>query len=298
MRNKVSLSLLLIALFSNNVFGVTLAWKFAAGDEENYRLTQSAKLSSGEGDALKQFAAIEQELDIKWKVLEVDEQGTATISVQIAAMSMLASGPDGQEVRFDSESTDEPQGYAAILRPLGKRLSESEVQLKMSSRGEVTDVKLPEELSDAVKSIPSGKKFAIDGGMSSFESLARLGAPRLWPSEEVTAETSWNEKREIELPVLGKVDSEFVYTVEEPISEDRVAIDQVLNLDASKVAADLRMKIVNQESAGTIDFNVAEGRPDLSNLTYVAEFEQKGQEESRMKLEHTIEFRRVVDDSQ
>jgi hypothetical protein len=298
MRNKVSLSLLLIALFSNNVFGITLAWKFAPGDEENYRLTQSAKLSSGEGDALKQFAAIEQELDIKWKVIEVDNQGIATIAVQIAAMSMLASGPDGQEVRFDSESTDEPQGYAAILRPLGKRLSESEVQLKMSPRGEVTDVKLPEELSDAVKSIPGGKKFAIDGGMSSFESLARLGAPRLWPSEEVTAETSWNEKREIELPVLGKVDSEFVYTVEEPISEDRVAIDQVLKLDARKVAADLRMKIVNQESAGTIDYNVAEGRPDLSNLTYVAEFEQKGQEESRMKLEHTIEFRRVVDDSQ
>jgi hypothetical protein len=285
-------------LVCSSASAVTLAWRFAAGDEENYRLTQSAKLSSGEGDALKQFAAIEQELDIKWKVLEVDEQGVATISVQIAAMSMLASGPDGQEVRFDSESTDEPQGYAAILRPLGKRLSESEVQLKMSPRGEVTDVKLPEELSDAVKSVPGGKKFALDGGMSSFESLARLGAPRLLPAEEVTSETSWNEKREIELPVLAKVDSEFVYTVEEPISEERVAIDQVLKLDASKVAADLRMKVVNQESAGTIDFNVAEGRPDLSNLTYVAEFEQKSQEESRMKLEHTIEFRRVVDDSQ
>jgi hypothetical protein len=298
MKNFTIFCAFLLFFVCSSASAVTLEWKFAAGDEENYRLTQSAKLSSGEGNALKQFAAIEQELDIKWKVLEVDKQGTATITVQIAAMSMLASGPDGQEVRFDSESTDEPQGYAAILRPLGKRLSESEVQLKMSPRGEVTDVKLPEELSDAVKSVPGGKKFAIDGGMSSFESLARLGAPRLWPSEEVTAETSWNEKREIELPVLGKVDSEFVYTVEEPISEDRVAIDQVLKLDASKVAADLRMKIINQESAGTIDFNVAEGRSDLSNLTYVAEFEQKSQEASRMKLEHTIEFRRVVDDSQ
>jgi hypothetical protein len=298
MKNFTIFCAFLLFCVCSSASAVTLAWKFAVGDEENYRLTQSAKLSSGEGDALKQFAAIEQELDIKWKVLEVDKQGTATITVQIAAMSMLASGPDGQEVRFDSESTDEPQGYAAILRPLGKRLSESEVQLKMSPRGEVTDVKLPEELSDAVKSVPGGKKFAIDGGMSSFESLARLGAPRLLPSVEVTSETSWNEKREIELPVLAKVDSAFVYTVEEPISEERVVIDQVLKLDASKVAADLRMKLVNQESAGTIDFNVVEGRPDLSNLTYRAELEQKGQEKSRMKLEHTIEFRRVVDDSQ
>lgn len=296
--SKVLISLILIALFSDSAFGVTLAWKFAAGDEENYRLTQSAKLSSGEGDALKQFAAIEQELDIKWKVLEVDEQGTATISVQIAAMSMLASGPDGQEVRFDSESTDEPQGYAAILRPLGKRLSESEVQLKMSPRGEVTDVKLPEELSDAVKSVPGGKKFALDGGVTSFESLARLGAPLVFPAEDIKVETSWDEKHEIELPVLGMVTSEFVYTVEEPINEDRTTIDQVLKLDASKAAGDLRMKLVNQESAGTVDFNVVEGRPDLSNLTYRAELEQKGQEKSRMKLEHTIEFRRVVDDSQ
>jgi hypothetical protein len=289
---------LLLLLLCPSASAVTLEWKFAAGDEENYRLTQSAKVSSGEGDALKQFAAIEQELDIKWKVLEVDEQGTATITVQIAAMSMLASGPDGQEVRFDSESTDEPQGYAAILRPLGKRLSESEVQMKMSSRGEVTDVKLPDELSEAVKSVPGGKKFAEDGGVTSFESLARLGAPIMFPVEEMTAEASWKEAREIELPVLGKVASEFVYTIEEPIAEDRVSIDQVLKLDASKAEGDLRLKLVNQESAGTIDFNVAEGRPELSNLSYRAEFEQKSQGQSRMKLEHTIEFRRVVDDSQ
>jgi hypothetical protein len=289
---------LLLLLLGPSASAITLEWKFAAGDEESYRLTQSAKISSGEGDVLKQFAAIEQELDIKWKVLEVDEQGTATITVQIAAMSMLASGPDGQEVRFDSESTDEPQGYAAILRPLGQRLSESEVQMKMSSRGEVTDMKLPNELSEAVKSIPSGKKFATDGGLASFESLARLGAPRLLPTEEISDEKSWKEQHEIELPVLGKVASEFVYAVEEPLAEDRVLIDQVLKLDASKAEGDLRLKLVNQESAGTIDFNVVEGRPELSNLSYRAEFEQKSQGQSRMKLEHTIEFRRVVDDSQ
>jgi hypothetical protein len=298
MKRSTIFCVLLLLLLCPSASAITLAWKFAAGDEENYRLTQSAKLSSGEGDALKQFAAIEQELDIKWKVLEVDEQGTATITVQIAAMSMLASGPDGQEVRFDSESTEEPQGYAAILRPLGKRLSESEVQLKMSPRGEVTDVKIPDELSEAVKSVPGGKKFAEDGGVTSFESLARLGSPMMFPVEDLSAETTWNEKREIELPVLGKVASEFVYTVEEPIAEDRVSIDQMLKLDASKAEGDLRLKLVNQESAGTIDFNVAEGRPELSNLSYRAEFEQKSQGQSRMKLEHTIEFRRVVDDSQ
>lgn len=277
---------------------VTLEWKFAAGDEENYRLAQSAKLSSGEGDALKQFAAIKQELDIKWKVLEVDDQGTATVSVQIAAMSMLASGPDGQEVRFDSESTDEPQGYAAILRPLGKRLSESEVQMKMTPRGEISEVKLPEELSEAVKSIPGGKKFAVDGGVTSFESLARLGAPLLMPEKEITVDTSWSEKRDIELPALGAVTSEVIYTIEEPIKDDRVTIDQVLKVDATKAEGDMRLKLVDQESAGTIDFNVAQGRPELSNLSYRTEFKQKGQDQSRMKLEHTIEFRRVVDDSQ
>jgi hypothetical protein len=287
-----------LLLVCSSASAVTLEWKFAVGDEENYRLTQSAKLLSGEGDALKQFAAIEQELDIKWKVLEVDDQGAATISVQIAAMSMLASGPDGQVVRFDSESTDEPQGYAAILRPLGKRLSESEVHLKMSPRGEVIDVKLPEELTEAVKSVPGGKKFAEDGGVTSFESLARLGAPLLLPDKQITAETSWSEKREIELPALGLVASEFVYTVEEPLADDRVIVDQVLKIDTSKAEGDLRLKLVNQESAGTIDFNVAEGRPELSNLSYRAEFEQKSQDKSRMKLEHTIEFRRVVDDSQ
>lgn len=276
---------------------VTLEWKFTPGDEQNYRLTQSARLSAGPADALKQFTSVKQEIDLTWKVLEVSDEGNATISLGVTAFSFLATGPDGQEVRYDSESTEEPKGYAAMLLPIGKRLAEAEVQLTMTPRGEVSDVKLPEDLAEAVKSIPSGKKFAQDGGVTSFESMARLGAPLIFPANDVATEKSWSEKRELELPVFGTATVAFAFEVKDAPKENKVAIDQQMTIEAESPEAMDRVKLINQKSTGKIEFDSKAGRPELSILTYEAELEQPTSEEN-MKLEHTIEYRRLVDDSQ
>ena len=110
-----------------------LAWKFTPGDVQTYRLTQSSQLSGGAADTYKQLASVEQVLDLTWKVLEVNDSGDANISLEVTAFSLLAKGPGGQEVQYDSESTEEPQGYAAMLAPIGKRLAESPLQFRMNS---------------------------------------------------------------------------------------------------------------------------------------------------------------------
>lgn len=292
------LTTVLMLLCAVRASAVTLEWKFTPGEVQNYRLTQSARLSAGPADALKQFTSVKQEIDLTWKVVEVSDEGNATISLAVTAFSFLATGPDGQEVRYDSQSTEEPQGYAAMLLPIGKRLAEAEVQLTMTPRGEVSDVKLPEELAEAVKSIPSGKKFAQDGGVTSFESMARLGAPLLFPTDDVTTEKSWTEKRELELPVFGKVTVAFAFEVKDPPTENKVTIDQQMTIEAESAKGVERMNLTNQKSTGKIEFDFVAGRPELSTLTYEAELEQPTHVEGHMKLEHTIEYRRLVDDSQ
>lgn len=295
---RVSFAFSLLIAISASAQAVTLAWKFSPGEKQNYRVLQSAKLSAGPEDDVKQFAAVEQELELTWKVLEVNDDGSAHISLQVSAFSFLAEGPDGQEVRYDSDSTEEPQGYAAMLLPIGKRLNASPVTLTMSPRGAVSDVKIADELSEAVKSVPGGKKFAQDGGLKSFETLALLGAPVLMPEGDIATGARWLESREITFPVLGQIKAEFAYVLRNPINPAQVTIEQMMSINITEAEGVERLKLVDQSSTGTMVFDVENGRPENSTLTYEAKFDQPNSAEGNVKLEHSIEFRRVADDSQ
>lgn len=286
----------LLLVFAVSLNAANLVWKFTPGDEQNYRLTQSSQLSGGPDDENKQLAGVEQVLDLTWKVLEVSESGDANISLEVTAFSLLAKGPDGQEVSFDSESTEEPQGYAAMLAPIGKRLAESPFVFAMNSRGVVTDVQLPEELAEAVKSVPGGKKFAQDGGLASIETMARLGAPQDPPEGEIAAGQTWSAMREIEMPVLGTTKVEFTYKVAGPVSEDEITVEQQMSLalDAEEQVA----KFANQKSTGSIIWDAGAGRPETSLLSYEVEIEHPGNADGRLKLEQNTEFRRIADETQ
>jgi hypothetical protein len=289
----VSQLLLAIAL---PVQAATLAWKFTPGDVQNYRLTQSSRLSGGAADTHKQLASIEQALDLTWKVLEVNDADTAKISLEVTAFSLLAKGPDGQEVRFDSESTEEPQGYAAMLVPIGKRLAESPIVFTMNSQGEVTDIQLPDELAEAVKSVPGGKKYAQDGGLASVEALARLGAPLDLPKGDVNAEQVWTAEREVAFPVLGSAKVEFSYKIAEPISADEITIEQQMKIESA--AGEEVAKFMNQQSAGSVVFDAESGRPETSVLSFEVEIDQSGSADGATKLEQHTEFRRIADETQ
>lgn len=291
--------LIVIAVLATHAIiaqGVTLAWRFAPGDVQTYRMTQASRLNSGSDKNQKQVASVEQVLDLIWKVLEVDDSGGAKISLEVTSFSLAAQGPGGQEVQYDSQSTDEPQGYAAMLAPIGKRLAESPLIFTLNSRGDVTDVQLPESLADVVKSIPGGKKFAQDGGLTSIESLARLGAPLSLPKGEVAAGQKWSVERNVELPVIGTNNISFEYKIAEPVSEQEVTIEQQMSI---AVAGEPKVtSLANQTSKGTVVFDVESGRPETSTLGFRVEISLPGDPESPLLLEQNTEFRRIADESQ
>lgn len=290
----LSLAILQVVLVLSGP-AATFAWKFTPDDVQTYRLTQSSRLIRSAAGESKPLASVEQVLDLTWKVLEVSESNTAKVSLEVTAFSLLAKGPDGQEVRYDSESTDDPQGYAAMLAPIGKRLAESPIVFTMNSRGEISDVQLPEELAEAVKSVPGGKKFAQDGGLASIETLARLGAPLDLPEGQLAADQTWSATREIEISVVGSTKVEFNYKVVAPVSENEITVEQQMTLAA---AGDAAVKFANQESTGTIVWDAATGRPETSLLNLEVEIEQPGSADGPLKLEQNTEFRRVADETQ
>lgn len=286
MRYLAALQVFVLAATTN---AATLEWKFAPGDQEQYRMTQVAKLSGSQT-----IAEVEQDLGLEWKVLEAGDDGIARISLRVSSFSFLAKGPDGQEVRLDSQSSEEPQGYSAMLAPIGKQLAETSVEFSMSRTGKVSDMKVPDQLAGAVKSIPSGKKFGQDGGMESFEAFARLGAPWSFPRGEVADLQEWAETRDVEMPVLGKLNAEYVYKVVGEPTETEATIEQRLRVAQEQTA---KSRLINQESSGTIVFNIEAGRPENSTLTFRAELPTDDAGQSH-KVEYSLEYRRVVDTTQ
>lgn len=286
-------SLSWLCLFALESLGVAsaqedLAWHFNADGPRAYQLVQKATLDSHSVDQHQSIASVEQHIQFDWQVLAVAPDGSATIAVKIRDYSLHAYGPGGQEVRFDSESDEDPQGFAAMLLPLGKQLSAAQVEFTMTPQGNVTLLELPTDLSAAVKSIPGGKSFAQDGGAASFASLARLGGPVDFP-EEMPADGSW----QVSIPAAESPVKNFQLVIKYTVTstDDGVAIiEQKLTATPN---ADAELQIADQRSSGSIKFDKDAGRPIRSKLTYRAEL--RGSAKERFSLEHSIELTQMSD---
>lgn len=274
----------------------TLAWKFTPGDVQNYRLTQRSQLNVGAAEESKPLASVEQVIEISWKVLEAKGPDEARISLQVMAFSLLVEGPDGQEVRYDSRSTEEPQGYAAMLAPLGKRLADSPLEFTMNTRGEVSQLELSDEVTEAVKLVPGGKRYAQDGGMLSIETMARLGAPLELPAGDISAGHAWSVERESDLPVMGPTQITFDYEIADPASDREIAIEQ--RLTVSTEGDDPTVQLGEQKSTGTIVFNIEHGRPETATLDSDVEILRPGNPDGPLTLKQNSEFRRLADETQ
>ncbi len=294
-RSWIALGLLLGGAAPCRCESPELGWKFTPGQSLRYQLNQTAHLSTGVEESAQAIADVVEHIDYSWKVLTVDPNGTATIAVQVTNFSAKFTGPGGQEVRYDSQSTEEPQGFSAMLLPIGRRLVESEVTLTISPKGEVTMSALPDDLFEAAKSIPGGKTFALDGGAASFVSLARLGGPWEFPTP---ADTSWSTTHQADLPVLGKQNIALNYKWREPANAERVVIEQAMLLSTELQPGVDRLELLEQRSKGQITWDLAAGRPTKSTLSYSAELSTGANPKSKMTLESTIEFRELADETE
>ena len=71
-----------------------------------------------------------------------------------ALLHATVSSPGAPDVEFDTESTDEPQGFAAMVAPLLREMAGSEIVVTATARGEATEVRIPEPLAAAIAAGP------------------------------------------------------------------------------------------------------------------------------------------------
>jgi hypothetical protein len=251
-----------------------LRWKFSVGEKLDYTMIQDMTMAAS-GAALGaagQSTTMRQEMDMTWDVQGVNNEGEAVIKQKFDRVKMKMTGPNGG-FEYDSKSDAAPTGLGAMIAPMYKAMTQSEFEITMTARGEVKDVKIPEEVLTALQSSPGAAAMGDIATADGFKKMISQGALVL-PKDAPKEGDSWQTKVEMANPAVGKqtVETTYSYKGTKDVEGTKYAvIKPELKMDfdagAAKAAPQLSMKIADQSSDGEILFNIDKGRLYSTTLT-------------------------------
>jgi Family of unknown function (DUF6263) len=262
-----------------------LRWKFAVGEKLDYTMVQDMNMSVT-GEKVGQLnSTMRQEMNMTWDVLGVDEKtGDAVIKQKFDQIKMKVSSPIGN-FDYDSKSEAVPTGLAAMIAPMYKAMTKGEFEITMTARGEVTDVKIPEDVIAALKAAPGAAALGDITTETGFKEMIRKGAlvlPEVAPKEGDTWSTQvamnnqagkqivktiykyvgTKEIDGVEYAVIKpelkmEFDTSAAATSEAPASKDPATPAEAPQAPKQEKMA---MKIAEQSSDGEVLFNIDKGR--------------------------------------
>jgi len=179
----------------------TLRYKFKAGEKLNYEMQQKMEMKmnvAGNDIAMNMI----QHIGMTWKVLEVTPEGKARIIQKMESIRMTMEGPPPiGKMEYDSKTGKQPEGdLGKMLGPIFNALAGSEFTVTMDARGEISDVKVPDKLTEALKNSLGGAPGL--GEMFSPDSLKRMinQGGIVLPKGPVTKDETWTQKMDTKMP--------------------------------------------------------------------------------------------------
>jgi hypothetical protein len=218
-----------------------------------------------------------QEMDMTWDVQGVDEKsGDAVIKQKFDRIKMKMTTPVGG-FEYDSKSEAAPTGLGAMIAPMYKAMTQGEFEITMTSRGEVKDVKVPEEVITALKNSPGAAAMGDIASAEGFKKMISQGALVL-PKDPPKEGDTWATKVEMNNPAVGKQTVETTYEYQGTKDVDGTTyavIKPQLKMDFESKPSEaptpgepqqpapqqqVSMKIGEQSSDGEVLFNIEKGR--------------------------------------
>ncbi len=248
-----------------------LRWKFTAGEKTPYALKMDMTQAMGlAGNNIE--IKTTQLIDMTWKVESVTTDGAAmmTQTIDRIRMEMTTQGPGAMSMKFDSAEKKKPEGLAAMLAPLFEGLVGKPVSMKMTPRGEVSDIKIPKEMLDAFKKLPGAEQM---GGMFTEDGFKQMTSQAMLslPEEAVKDGTTWTSASETKNPLLGTQKLSTTYTYQGTEKRDgqelaKIGTQVQMKFDAPANAA-IKVDVKEQNNKGAILFDNAKGRISESSST-------------------------------
>jgi hypothetical protein len=250
-----------------------LRWKFEKDQKLDYKMVQDMTIGSKGGPQGDQNVAMHQEMDMRWTVKDIKPEGLAVIEQKVDRMKLKMALPTGA-IEYDTGSEAQPVGPAAMFAPLYKAMTQGAFEITMTPRGEIQDVKIPEEVATVIKNSPGMAQMGEMATEDGFKKMISQGSLVL-PEKSPESGEKWTTKLEVNNPMGGKQVVETTYTYDGTRDEGGVTV-AVFRPSIQMSFPGAPVKIAKQTSGGEILFNVAEGRLHSSKLTQEVGIEQPG----------------------
>jgi hypothetical protein len=244
-----------------------LRWNFTADTVLRYRTTQTIETTIDLGSGGKETKTAVYVLDWTWTVDTVDGDGTAELFQRIDRVRLTISAPGTPNIEFDTESTDEPQGFAAMVAPLFRELAGSELIVVATARGQATEVTLPESLSAAIAAGPGAE---VLGELGSAEGFKQMVARELFElPETLEPGVEWSTTGEINHSQLGKVKMTTTYRYAGARDADGATLEAFTpSVAFQATGGEAAVTVDKQETTGEVLFNRTAGRLESKTGTF------------------------------
>jgi hypothetical protein len=248
-----------------------LRWKFQPGETLHYVMDQKTVTSVKTTDAdIKTTASQIMEMD--WSVKGVAAGGLAEMGQTVARARTKMESPFGN-VEYDTQDPKVPTGPVAQgLAPLMKALVGAEFTFKISPQGELSDVKVPRKMVDALREAGAPQEGG-SAGMFSEDSLKQMimQSSLSLPKGNIEKGTSWTRTSKLPYPPIGTMVYKKIYTYVGPETQDGKTLERIDLRTTAEFQPDpltkSDFKIKSQEGGGSFYFDVATGRITSSRVT-------------------------------
>jgi hypothetical protein len=229
--------------------GVRLEYRFRQGETVHYRIEQDSKFVASKGQT-KDKQATRTLTEQQFKVVSVDDDGTATLRMIIKAARMEYAFDDAPPTVYDSRSKDIPAAaFASIHTAMGRELAE----LKLRPDGTVASVR-PLLPSEELEAIPG--KLGLEGDGPSHLFVA-------FPPRSLKVGDRWNNTFSTRVVVTGKITQEVKILRQYRLESIENGVATISQKTAPlTVLSDptLLVQLVRHTTEGTIRFDLASGR--------------------------------------
>jgi hypothetical protein len=250
---------------------VTLRWKYRAGMEMVYRVTNHQDTYISMGGA----SSSDQTQTMRWKVTEVAPNGDATVSMTTERVQIEMQGMAGN-LSYDSESGEPPSDPQARLATAMAGMSYTMV---ISPDGSVKSIqgidKLRDEMLASMPPEQVATMQAVAGEMFSEESMTRMAQQnvQVFPAEAVGPGDTWDRSFTMAVPVLGEMTTKTTFTLTGTEQREGRTIATIATSGDISMGGEssspvpMTIDLGDTKMGGTIDFDTERGITVSSTMT-------------------------------
>lgn len=254
----------------------SLGWKFKAGEKVQYAISNASHrlidAGGAEFDIDFNFTT-----DVTWAVDKVNDDGSAELTQTIDRVQLKVNTPFTGEFGYDSSDKESPAPEGPIWERMGPAIEKmvgGQFKVKVTKRGEVTEVTLPEDLLAIIKEQAEaggggggGAGALFMGGDMFGEKAMKATIQRGIVIFPESADKEWSNLVEEKMGEFATMKYDTKYTHSGTEKKDGKELQKIdsktemtLELADGAEDGDVILELIEQEGSGMILFDAAAGQ--------------------------------------